>query len=70
MATMMNAFELLLDNDNEDPSQLIVAKPTKPAEKPKKPASAPVQATKPAAKLPSKPLPPTQVGELLFQSID
>ncbi|KAJ8754437.1 hypothetical protein K2173_002888 [Erythroxylum novogranatense] len=66
MATM-NPFGLLGDDDNEDPSQLIVAAAAVAAQlKAEKPKKAPVgsalpqaQATKPA-KLPSKPLPPTQ----------
>lgn len=58
MATT-NPFDLLGDDDNEDPSQLIAAAQLKVADKPKK-AAAP-QPAKPA-KLPSKPLPPTQAG--------
>ncbi|XP_030524894.1 RGG repeats nuclear RNA binding protein A-like [Rhodamnia argentea] len=57
MATM-NPFDILGDDDNEDPSQLVAA--AKPVEKPKK---APAQAApppKPAAKLPAKPLPPAE----------
>jgi len=60
MATM-NPFDLLGDDDNEDPSQLIAAHQQKLAS-PKK-SQAPVQpAAQPAkpAKLPSKPLPPAQ----------
>jgi hypothetical protein len=66
MATM-NPFDLLGDDDNEDPSQLIAAHQQKLAS-PKK-SQAPVQpAAQPAkpAKLPSKPLPPAQAGELRF----
>ncbi|KAL5750847.1 hypothetical protein ACOSP7_025450 [Xanthoceras sorbifolium] len=64
MATM-NPFDLLGDNDYEDPIELVVAQPSKPAEKPKKPVSAPAQPqaankTAAAAKFPSKPAPPTQ----------
>ncbi|KAF8032702.1 hypothetical protein BT93_D1583 [Corymbia citriodora subsp. variegata] len=58
MATM-NPFDILGDDDNEDPNQLVAAV-VKPVEKPKK---APAQAApppKPTASLPSKPLPPTQ----------
>ncbi|CAN6580546.1 unnamed protein product [Malus baccata var. baccata] len=57
MATA-NPFDLLGDDDNEDPSQLLAAQQQKlPAAQPKKP-----QQTQPAqpAKLPSKPLPPAQ----------
>lgn len=62
MATA-NPFDLLGDDDNDDPSQLlqkIVAAPAKKA-----PAVAPAgktttQPAKPSAKLPSKPLPPAQ----------
>lgn len=68
MATM-NPFDLLGDDDNDDPTQLIVAAQLK-VEKPKKP-SAPAQPqaqAQPAksAKLPTKPLPPAQAGELRF----
>ncbi|KAI7728329.1 hypothetical protein M8C21_001807, partial [Ambrosia artemisiifolia] len=59
MATM-NPFDLLGDDDNDDPEQLlqkIVAAPPKKA-----PAPAPAQPAKPAPKLPSKPLPPAQAG--------
>ncbi|KAJ7952566.1 RNA binding protein [Quillaja saponaria] len=52
MATT-NPFDLLGDDDNEDPSQLVAAQQPR-----KTPAAAPV-ATQPA-KMPSKPLPPTQ----------
>lgn len=66
MATM-NPFDLLGDNDHEDPNLLVGAQPTKPAEKPKKPASAPAQPqaankTAAAAKFPSKPAPPAQAA--------
>lgn len=72
MATM-NPFDLLGDEDAEDPSQLIqkasaaapaLPKKPVPAAQPK-PAVEQQQAAKPAAKLPSKPLPPAQAGELL-----
>ncbi|KAK3434646.1 hypothetical protein EUGRSUZ_D02118 [Eucalyptus grandis] len=64
MATA-NPFDILGDDDNEDPSQLLAAAAAaaaaKPAEKPKKgPAQAAAPPSKPAAKLPSKPLPPAQ----------
>ncbi|EXC02062.1 hypothetical protein L484_024026 [Morus notabilis] len=60
MATA-NPFDLLLDDDNEDPSLLIAAAQQKlPPAQPKKPqAPAAAQPAKPA-KLPSKPLPPAQ----------
>lgn len=56
MATT-NPFDLLGADDGEDPSQLIAA-----AQKaaPKKEPPALVQPAKPAAKLPAKPLPPSQ----------
>lgn len=66
-----NPFDLLGDDDNDDPSQLIAAQQQKVV--PKK-AQAPAQATAvqqpKQAKLPSKPLPPSQAGELyqLFPS--
>lgn len=66
MATM-NPFDLLGDDDNEDPSQLLAAQeklalPKKP-QAPAQPAAQPAQ----PAKLPSKPLPPAQAGELRLQ---
>lgn len=66
MATM-NPFDLLGDDDNDDPSQLLAAQQQKLAS-PKKsqaPAQPAAQPAKPV-KLPSKPLPPAQAGELLF----
>lgn len=66
MATM-NPFDLLGDDDNEDPTQLIAAAQLKVVEKQPKKAPAPAQAqAQPAkpAKLPSKPPPPAQAGEL------
>ncbi|CAK9149386.1 unnamed protein product [Ilex paraguariensis] len=68
MATT-NPFDLLGDDDAEDPSLLIAVQQQKIAPK-KAPASAPVAQqppSKPAAKLPSKPLPPAQAGELSTQ---
>lgn len=68
MATM-NPFDLLGDDDAEDPSQLLAAQQQKLAAAPKKalPAQnkpgAQGQETKPA-KLPSKPAPPAQAGEI------
>ncbi|KMZ71918.1 hypothetical protein ZOSMA_172G00470 [Zostera marina] len=57
MATM-NPFDLLGDDDNDDPSYLIAVHQQKiAAKKPSVAAAAPVKAP---AKLPSKPLPPTQ----------
>ncbi|GAV92871.1 HABP4_PAI-RBP1 domain-containing protein/Stm1_N domain-containing protein, partial [Cephalotus follicularis] len=56
MATL-NPFDLLGDDDNEDPSQLIAAAQQLKVEKPKKGlAPAPAQ----PAKLPSKPAPPAE----------
>ena len=57
MATA-NPFDLLGDDDNDDPSQLIAAQQKKVVPAPKKaPAGG---AAVPAAKMPSKPLPPSQ----------
>lgn len=57
----LNPFDLLCDDDNDDPSKLIAIHQQKvdPAKK----ASAPA-AKKQPAKLPTKPPPPTQAGEL------
>ncbi|KAK1408012.1 hypothetical protein QVD17_39642 [Tagetes erecta] len=54
MATM-NPFDLLVDDDNDDPSHLIAKLPAAVA-----PVTKKLPAAKPAAKLPSKPLPPAQ----------
>ncbi|MFS7997013.1 putative hyaluronan/mRNA-binding protein [Helianthus anomalus] len=54
MATM-NPFDLLVDDDNDDPNQLIAKLPAAVA-----PAAKKTPPAKPAAKLPSKPLPPAQ----------
>ncbi|XP_076924511.1 RGG repeats nuclear RNA binding protein A-like [Bidens hawaiensis] len=54
MATM-NPFDLLVDDDNDDPNQLIAKLPAAAPAAKKAPAPA-----KPAAKLPSKPFPPAQ----------
>ncbi|XP_062175327.1 RGG repeats nuclear RNA binding protein A-like [Alnus glutinosa] len=66
MATM-NPFDLLGDEDAEDPSQLIQKAAAAAPALPKKPApavqakpAAEQQQTKPPPKLPSKPLPPAQ----------
>ncbi|XP_076945960.1 RGG repeats nuclear RNA binding protein A-like [Bidens hawaiensis] len=56
MATM-NPFDLLVDDDNDDPNQLIAKLPAIAAAPPAKKAPA---AVKPAAKLPSKALLPAQ----------
>ncbi|KAJ9556654.1 hypothetical protein OSB04_011268 [Centaurea solstitialis] len=61
MATA-NPFDLLGDDDNDDPSQLvekIVAAPAKKLQ-PAAGKTAAAQPAKPSAKLPSKPLPPAQ----------
>lgn len=63
MATM-NPFDLLVDDDNDDPNQLIAKLPVAAPATKKAPAGA-VNA-KPAAKLPSKPLPPAQAGKFVF----
>ncbi|XP_023554179.1 RGG repeats nuclear RNA binding protein A-like [Cucurbita pepo subsp. pepo] len=57
MATM-NPFDLLVDDDNEDPNQLVSAQRSAPAV-PSKKAPSLAQPAKPA-NLPSKPLPPAQ----------
>lgn len=71
MATM-NPFDLLGDDDTEDPSLLIAAQQKVVATK-KAPTQAKRQplAQPKAAKLPSKPLPPAQAGKhsLFFNSI-
>lgn len=58
-----NPFDLLGDDDNDDPSQLIAAQQqiiaSKKAQAPTQ-AQAQAQPPKPSAKLPSKPLPPAQ----------
>lgn len=61
MATT-NLFDLLADDDNDDPSQLIAAQQQKIVAAPKKlaPAAAQSAAAAQPAKLPSKPIPPSQ----------
>lgn len=67
----MNPFDLLGDDDTEDPSQLIAAQQkvvakkkasTQPTDQAKQ---QPLTQTK-VAKLPSKPLPPALAGKPLF----
>ncbi|XP_015158493.1 H/ACA ribonucleoprotein complex subunit 1-like isoform X2 [Solanum tuberosum] len=58
MATL-NPFDLL-DDDAEDPSLLIAAQQLKAPVASAPAKKGPVQPTKPAAKLPSKPVPPSQ----------
>lgn len=65
MATV-NPFDLLGDDDNDDPSHLIAAAQQQKIAQPKKILAltqAPAQQAKPA-KLPAKPLPPAQAGKL------
>ncbi|KAM7494042.1 hypothetical protein LguiB_028651 [Lonicera macranthoides] len=57
MATT-NPFDLLVDDDNDDPNQLLAKLPPAAKKSPAPPAQA--EQAKPAAKLPSKPLPPAQ----------
>ncbi|XP_075510913.1 RGG repeats nuclear RNA binding protein A-like isoform X1 [Primulina tabacum] len=57
MATL-NPFDLLEDDDTEDPSLLIAAHQKKI--EPKKPSVPPEKPVPPPAKLPSKPLPPSE----------
>lgn len=70
MATA-NPFDLLGDNDNDDPSQLIAAQQEKIVSKKAAPtqptAGAPQQPKQ--SKLPSKPLPPAQAGEFFTDRI-
>lgn len=71
MATL-NPFDLLGDDDAEDPSQLIAAKVAAVATAPlskkgpaqTKPLPSGAQQNKPAS-LPSKPLPPAQAGKII-----
>lgn len=67
-----NPFGLLGDDDSEDPTQLLAsrqlnapAQAPAPAQAKKAPALAPAALAKPPAKLPSKPVPPAQAGEIL-----
>ena len=60
MATT-NPFDLLVDDDNDDPNQLLAKLP--PAAKKSPAPAAQAEPAKPAAKLPSKPLPPAQAGK-------
>ncbi|KAL5551379.1 hypothetical protein UlMin_001555 [Ulmus minor] len=55
----VNPFDLLGDDDNEDPSQLLATAQKLAAAQPKKPLAPAAQPAKPA-KLPSKPAPPAQ----------
>lgn len=60
-----NPFELLVDDDNDDPRQLLASQQPKvaaavQAKKPQPPAKGGAAKAPPAAKMPSKPLPPTQ----------
>lgn len=67
MATM-NPFDLLGEDDNDDPSQLIIAAQQAAPKKvlaPTQPAPAQKQSPAPG-KLPSKPLPPAQAGKFFF----
>lgn len=64
MATA-NPFDLLGDDDNDDPSllvQKIVSAPVKKAQTAPLAGKTAAQPAKPSAKLPSKPLPPAQAG--------
>jgi plasminogen activator inhibitor 1 RNA-binding protein len=56
-----NQFDLLVDVDNDDPSLLIAAAEKKPAASPEPTATALAA----QARLPTKPLPPVQAGELI-----
>ncbi|KAJ6815845.1 RGG repeats nuclear RNA binding protein A-like [Iris pallida] len=59
MATV-NPFDLLGDDDNDDPTQLIAAQQQKIASATKKAAPAAAGAAPASGKLPTKPLPPSQ----------
>ncbi|XP_028097906.1 RGG repeats nuclear RNA binding protein A-like isoform X5 [Camellia sinensis] len=61
MATT-NLFDLLGDDENDDPNQLLQKLPPPPK---KAPAPAQSAAATQPAKLPSKPLPPAQAGETM-----
>lgn len=61
MATL-NPFDLL-DDDAEDPSLLVAAQQLKAPVASAPAKKGPVQPAKPAAKLPSKPVPPSQAGK-------
>lgn len=68
--TTLNPFELLGDDDAEDPTLLLAAqqKSSAPASATVQPKKAQLQAqpaAKASARLPSKPLPPAQAGERL-----
>lgn len=64
MATA-NPFDILGDDDNnEDLSQLVAAAQLKAAEKPKKADKTAAAPTSQPARLPTKPAPPAQAGEL------
>lgn len=63
MATV-NPFDLLGDDDNDDPAHLLAAQEKKVVAKKPAPAAA-GGAPAAAAKMPSKPLPPSQAGELV-----
>lgn len=67
MATL-NPFDLLGDDDTEDPSQFIAAAQQKiqPPVAKKGPASAQPAKAAVQAKLPSKPLPPAQAGKIIL----
>lgn len=58
-----NFFDILGDDDNDDPSQLIASQKVKVSAKKLANAVAAASAGV-VAKLPSKPLPPAQAGEL------
>lgn len=65
-----NPFDLLGDDDNEDPSLLIQKAIASAAASPKKGAAVTNAAPTKQAKLPTKPVPPTQAGEIsLIHSI-
>jgi plasminogen activator inhibitor 1 RNA-binding protein len=67
MATL-NPFELLGADENDDPTHLIAAAAAQKAEAKKASAAPAGKGTQPpsSAKLPTKPAPPAQAGELLW----
>lgn len=67
MATT-NPFDLLVDDDNDDPSQLVQKLPP-PVKKSPAPTQAAAAQPAKSAKLPSKPLPPSQAGKIPLISL-
>lgn len=72
MATL-NPFDLLGDDDNDDPSQLIAAaqqqKAAAAATAPPASGGKKAPTASAAAKMPTKPLPPSQAGNTFVRSL-